>query len=68
MIFAAAVFGRFKVLYALANQKTIPEAIKAARKIAKNMQGVGEKLVKNLDGIYREIIALNGAGSPLMVD
>ena len=56
MMLDAAVFGRFKVLYSLANPKTIPEAIKTARKIAKKMQGVGKKWVENLDDMYKEII------------
>ena len=62
------VFGRFKVLYAHANPKTIPEAIKTAQKIVKQMQGVGRKWVENLDDMYREIIDLNGAGSHHMIN
>ena len=68
MMFDAAVFGRFKVLFAMANPKTIPEGIKTAKKLVKKMQGVGKTWVENLDDMYREIIDIKGAGSHHMIN
>jgi len=68
MLLDAAVFGRFKVLYAHANPKTIPEAMSAARRIIRRMQGVGQKWLNDLDELYVEIIDKEGLGSHHMVD
>ena len=42
------------------------EAMKAARKIVKEMQGVSSHWVENLDMLYKEIIEHEGEGSHLM--
>jgi len=66
MLLDACVFGRFKVLYALENPKTIPDAMKAARKVLKNMQRVSESWVEKLDSLYKEIIENEGEASHLV--
>ena len=45
---------------------SVSEAMKAARKIVKEMQGVSSHWVENLDMLYNEIIEHEGEGSHLM--
>ena len=66
MLLDACVFGRFKVLFAHANPRTVSEAMKVARKIIKDMDGVSKRWVENLDDLYQEIIDTEGEGSHLM--
>ena len=70
MLLDACIFGRFKVLYKHAAPKTVPEAMKAAKKkkkkIVKSMQGMSKNWIKNLDDLYREVIENEGEGPHLM--
>ena len=66
MLLDACVFGRFKVLFAHENPKTIPEAMRVAKKIVKSMRGVSKKWIDGLDALYREIITMEGEGSHLI--
>ena len=68
MLLDATVFGRFKVLYAIAQPQTIVEAMAVSRKILKEMTTVGQKWVAHLDDLYREIIAANGGASHYMIN
>ncbi len=67
MMLDAAVFGRFKVLYAHACPKTIPEAMRVSREIIASMQGVGQKWIDELDELYWEQIQNEGEGTHLMI-
>ena len=66
MLLDACVFARFKVLFSHANPKTIPEAMKVAKKIVKDMQGVSKSWIEGLDDLYKEVISSEGEGSHLM--
>ena len=68
MLLDAAVFGRFKVLFADACPKTIPEAIRVATKIVAEMASKPQKWVQHLNETYQEIIDVNGAGTHYMDD
>lgn len=68
MLLDAAVFGRFKVLFAEACPKTIPEAIRVATKIVKDLDSATRNWVEHLDTTYQEIIDVNGAGTHYMDD
>jgi hypothetical protein len=52
----AAVFGRFKVLFADACPKTISEGIRVAQKILKDIGKKPQKLVEHSDDTNQEII------------
>ena len=68
MLLDAAVFGRFKVLFAEACPTTIPEAIRVATKIVHELSSEPQKWVEHLDETYQEIIDVNGAGTHYMDD
>ena len=68
MLLDAAVFGRFKVLFADACPKTIPEAINVATKIVEELGKEPQKWVEHLDETYQEIIDAKGSGSHYMED
>ena len=68
MLLDAAVFGRFKVLFADACPKTIPEAIRVATKIVTELGSKPQMWVEHLDDTYQEIIDVNGAGTHYMDD
>ena len=68
MLLDAAVFGRFKVLFADVCPKTIPEAIRVATKIVASMNSTTRKWVEHLDETYQEIIDVKGGGTHYMSD
>ena len=68
MLLDAAVFGRFKVLFAEACPKTIPEAVRVATKIVAELSSAPQKWVEHLDETYQEILDVNGAGTHYMDD
>ena len=68
MLLDAAVFGRFKVLFADACPKTIPEAIRVATKIVKQLSDRPQTWVQHLDNTYQEILDAKGEGTHYMDD
>ena len=68
MLLDAAVFGRFKVLFAEACPKTIPEAIRVATKIVTELGAKPQMWVEHLNNTYQEIIDVNGEGTHYMDD
>ena len=66
MLLDAGVFGRFKVLFADACPKTIPEAIRVATKIVKDLGSKPQKWVEHLNDTYQEIIDVKVEGTHYM--
>jgi len=58
----------FKVLFAEACPKTIPEAVRVATKIVAELSSAPQKWGKHLDETYQEILDVNGAGTHYMDD
>ena len=56
LVEVSCIFGCFKVLFAHANPKTIPQAMKVVRKIVKEKQGVPKKLIDEVDDLCQEVI------------
>ena len=68
MLLDAAVFGRFKVLFAEACPKTIPKAVRVATKIVEELGSAPQKWVEHLDETYQEMLNVSGAGTHYMDD
>jgi hypothetical protein len=64
----ATAFGRFKVLFADASPKTIPEAIRVATKIVKELSERPQQWVEHLDCTYQEITDVKGEGTHFLAD
>lgn len=66
MLLDSSVFPAFKREFARRCPKTIPEAMKVASSILKELDDVGKKWVEHLDKLYAEVISNNGGASHLL--